>query len=69
MARKYLLTEQFQSPKDGKIIETDLDVNIFKDVDKFFKALAKEGTLTKEESNKYSSVYYEEYIDAIMASH
>ena len=68
MARKYLLTKQFEPPKDGKIIETDLDVNIFKDVDKFFKALAKEGTITKEESNEYSSVYYEEYIDEVMNS-
>lgn len=55
----YWLCEQWQDKKDGRRIETTLDMNSFKDFDSFMKALKKSKTITEEEFQKYSSAYYD----------
>ena len=55
---KYTLTKDYQSPTDGKVINTDINIEDYADVDKFFKALVKAKVITKEESEELTSVYY-----------
>lgn len=55
----YWLCEQWQNKTDGKRIETTLDMNSFKDLDAFLKALKKSKIITPEECDKIMDVYYD----------
>jgi len=55
---KYILCEQWQDKKDGKMIETDINMNKCKDFNVFLKKLYEKKQISEEEFNKIDSAYY-----------
>jgi len=55
---KYILCRQWQDKKDGKLIETDINMNDCKDFETFLKKLHKKGQINDDELENIDSSYY-----------
>ena len=55
----YMLCRQWQDKKDGRHLDTELDMDKFKNLDLFLKELYKREEITEEEFNEVTSVYYD----------
>lgn len=60
LTNTYVLTKPFQDVTEGKIVHTSIDLDKHKTFDSFLEALLKAGAITEEESNEYTSAYYEQ---------
>ncbi len=54
-----MLCRQWQDKKEGRHLDTELDMDKFKNLDLFLKELYKREEITEEEFNEVTSVYYD----------
>jgi hypothetical protein len=55
----YVLTKRFQDILDGKVIQTSVDLNKYKDFDSFLHELVRLNLISELESAEYCTAYYE----------
>ncbi len=59
---KYILCRFGESDKHGKKIETSVNMDIYKDFDKFLDALLKKGDITPKDREEIVASYYAERV-------
>ncbi len=59
---KYILCRFGESDASGKKIETSVNMDSYKDFDKFLDALYKKGDISEEDKQEVVSAYYVEKI-------